>query len=170
MRKLRCPWERHIILKCSSRAATERLMSDVKPLRRAKGSFLMCHLFIKSQSFTAAVPYTAVRPECIAAWCIEYTCLSSCLPVWTHSATPFSSSYPHAYNHTSRCSHPGLKGLKVFSAIKRARLIPESIFRSTLSHTHTQDMSTCMHGEQTIIFLGLPCWFPLFTTERFVVG
>lgn len=106
---------------------------------------------IKVKSFSAVVAYRDVNimPGYIDDAFIEFTLqyiLSSCFTSRTLSVTPFQQ-------HITL--NPGVKGLRVFAAIKRARLIPESIFRNT----HTQDMHTCMHGEQTTIIFGLPCHF-----------
>lgn len=73
--------------------------------------------------------------------------------------TPFSSSDPHAR------LNPGVKGLKVFTAIKRARLIPESIFRNTHTrYVHVHAWRANNH------YFWSPVLILLFTIERLVAA
>lgn len=104
-----------------------------------------------------------IRPKCIDGTCIKFRFLSSYFPFQTHSVTLF---HPLLQMHAitpPQCLNPGLNGLKAFAAIKRARLIPESIYRNTHTrYAHVHAWRTNNH------YFWSPVLMLLFTVERFV--
>lgn len=82
---------------------------------------------------------------------------------WAFFIYLLSSSSSNACNHTSRCLNPGVNGLKAFTAIKRARLIPDSIF--SIVHTRYAHVHTWRANNH---YFWSPVLILLFTIERFV--
>lgn len=103
-----------------------------------------------------------IRSKCIVHSCIQFTFLSSYFPYSRWSPFFILLSKMHAIA-ASHCLNPGVKGLKPFTAIKRAGL-SLSLFLET--QTHQICARACVANKQSLF--SVSC-VPLLHLRGFVV-
>lgn len=142
-------------------------MSDTKLLRWAeeKGRFLICHLLKSKIKVKVSQQWLPTEMWLSGQSVKMVNALNLHLSHPTLQAGPIQSLLFALLSTCaqSHCLNPGVKGLKVFAAIKRARLIPESIFRNTHTrYAHVHAWRTNNH------YFWSPVLILLFTIEWFV--